>query len=231
MVNDILKYQELDGQLIQLDREITNSSERNSMNSLVKYLKEAQSKIVSLETLSANLLSEYDLQKKEYEKLLKDVTKLSKTSIEKKEANELNDIVSNINSIASELFNLEKKLNNIAGTIKEVLKDFEITKSNAWRARTKHKETKEKFNKMVGDAEPKKQTLKTEMAKLEKKIPADVFTKYKNVKHDNIFPVFVPVQNKTCSGCRIAIPSGKLDKLKTTQFMQCEQCGRVLYTE
>ena len=96
---------------------------------------------------------------------------------------------------------------------KECLKEFETTKNNVIKARSKHKTSKENYEKLVKDAEPKMNEIKAQMKVLEKNVTPSLMEKYKQMKNDNIFPVFVPLlDGKSCYGCRMEIASSKLNK-------------------
>ena len=46
------------------------------------------------------------------------------------------------------------------------------------------------------------------------------------LKADNVIPVFVPVENKHCSRCRVELPTAKLNKLKAEGTIVCEYDGK-----
>ena len=225
----ILRYQELDGKLMKLDKQINQSPEKETMSKMIKYVKEAQSKSYNLENSAKGIIMEIDRAKKVYENTLTSAEKLSKMTLNALKEDELNKLIENINVVASELFNLEKKLNFLTQKAKEVLKDFEVTKQNVMKARAKHKESKEKFEQLNASIEPQKNEIIKEMQQLEKEISPDMLTRYKNIKHDNTFPVYVPLRGKLCGGCMMELASGKIDKLKQEKYIRCEQCGRIIY--
>jgi predicted nucleic acid-binding Zn-ribbon protein len=67
------------------------------------------------------------------------------------------------------------------------------------------------------------------MKSLEKDLNPELFAKYKAIKNDKIFPVFVSFANGNCSGCRVEIPTSKINKLKSEGSIVCEQCHRIIY--
>lgn len=225
MIENILKYQELDRQIRLLEKESSNMEERQIMNKMIAFVKDAQNKSSALENNAKQLVEDYNKTKSEYEKVLNNIQKLvaSETQNEK--------TFSLINTYSSDLYMLERKLNIIITKTQEILKQFGVAKNNVIKAKQKHKECKEKYEAKVNEINPKIAKLKQEQKKLESSIDERMLTKYKNVLHDNIFPVLVPISNKLCGGCRMEIPMGKIDKLKTDGYIICEQCGRVIYNK
>jgi len=143
---------------------------------------------------------------------------------------EFKDIYAQINTLSSELFMIERNLNIVLSKAKEILKEFEITKNNVMKARAKHNSSKENYEKLLKDVEPKLNEIRAQMKAMEPKVTPTLLEKYKTMKNDNIFPVFVPLlDNKSCFGCRMEVASSKLNKLTSEQFITCEHCGRLIY--
>ena len=70
----------------------------------------------------------------------------------------------------------------------------------------------------------------SKMKAMEKDLSPDLFAKYKSAKADRAFPVYVPLDNGHCSGCRVEIPTAKINKLKAEGTIVCE-CHRVIYNK
>lgn len=231
MIEKLLQYQKLDLELLKLNRELASCPEKATMNKMIAFVKDAQNKSSMLERKAKDLLAEYNTVKNAYDETLKNVEKLTKLDASKLDNDKLQEMSNQVNVASSELFGLEKKLNVISSKAKEVLKEFDMTKSNVIKARTKHRESKEQYEKRIESLEPKKNEILAKMAELEKEADKTMLAKYKSIKNDNIFPVFVPLHGNLCGGCRMVIPSGQLDKIKSAKIARCEQCGRILYIQ
>ena len=55
-----------------------------------------------------------------------------------------------------------------------------------------------------------------------------LFSKYKAIKNDGIFPVYTRLKDDACGYCRMEIPKNKLDSLKNADSTICEHCRRVI---
>lgn len=225
MIDKILKYQDYDRQIRLLEKESANMEERQVMNKMIAIVKEGQSKSIELENNAKKLVEDYEKTKSEYETTLKNIQKLIEAN------NQTDKTINLINTYSSDLYMLERKLNIIVTKTQEILKQFGVAKNNVVKAKQKHKEYKERYDSKLSDIMPKIERLKEEKKKLEADIDEKILAKYKSVLNDNTFPVFVPVTNKLCGGCRMEIPMGKMDKLKQDGFIVCEQCGRFIYNK
>ena len=226
-MDKILQYQKLDIELHKLIRATENCEEKAIMNKMIAYVKDAQNKSMAIENGAKKVVDEYKELRAKYDENSKKVQALTSNSdydkIDYKSA------YTQINTLSSELFMIERNLNIVINKAKELLKSFEITKNNVLKARSKHKESKDKYEALLASYQPKIENTKKEMKALEKEIESALLDKYRAIKNDKVFPVFVSLDGKLCGGCRMEIASGKLNKLSTDRFITCEHCGRVIY--
>jgi len=228
-MNKILEYQKLDMELNKLKKSNVNSAEKNNMSKLKGYIVDAHDKGMKLENGAKDLFNDYLALKKQYDENFKRVQELLNTDIKSVALDGVDDVLSTINSLSSELFTLERNLNIIINKIKSSLKEFEVTKNNIIKARQKYNELKSKYEQGIKDIAPKIKEIEEKMKSLEKELDEELFNKYKTIKGDKIFPVFVGFDNGHCSGCRVEIPTSKVNKLKADGTIVCEQCHRVIY--
>lgn len=230
-MKNILKYQEYDSMLQQLEKKVSSSQEKSVMNQMINYVKDAQNKSMELEGQAKKLMEEYLSLKKEYDKNILLIKELTSKKSDELTTEQMDEIFNKINLVSSNLYMIERNLNIQLVNIKNILKEFETTKNGVIKARAKHKESKEKYEQLVNKVNPEIDRIKAEMQALESSVDPKLLAKYKTLKHDNIFPVFVPLNNGNCGGCRMALPMGKLDKIKTDGYIICEQCGRVIFVK
>jgi len=154
---------------------------------------------------------------------------LTKTELSSISSEEVDNYLSTINSLSSELFLLERDINMIISKMKSSLKEFEVTKNNTIKARQKYNEFKAKYEDGMEKITPKIKAIEDNMKALEKDLNPELFAKYKAIKNDKIFPVFVSLSGGHCAGCRVEIPTSKVNKLKSDGTIICEQCHRIIY--
>lgn len=228
-MNKIIEYQNLDLELNKIKKSNVNSVEKNNMNKLKGIIMEAHTKGMSLENDAKTLLDNYADLKKQYAIDSDRIQKLINIDLSTVELDDVDNILSTINSLSSELFLLERNINIMINKIKKSLHDFEVTKNNMIKARSKYTEFKNSYEKSVKSLEPKIKELEDKMKALESEIDSATLNKYKTMKNDKIFPVYVSFDNGHCSGCRVEIPTAKANKLKSDGTIICEQCHRIIY--
>lgn len=231
-MENVKKLQELDGQLIKLEREYNSSDEKQIMSKMSKYVKDAQNKSIELENTAKDIIKQYNNIKAESEKQYADIKKLVSKDEKEMTIEEMQKVMSTINQKSNDLYALEKRLGQISQKMKETLKEFEITKTNVMKARTKHKESKQKYEEQVAKLQPRIESIKKEQETLKKKADKMLLQKYLDKRNDNMFPVLVQLlDGKQCGACRMTLPSKQMDKLKENKITVCEQCGRIVYID
>lgn len=230
-MNKILEYQKLDIELNKLKRSNLNSAERNNMTKLKSYIVETSNNGFKLETDAGAMLENYNKLKKQFDTNFDKVQKLVKLDMNSINIEDVDNILSTINSLSSELFMLERSINIIITKIKASLKEFEVTKNNIIKAKEKYKILKNKCEQDIQAISPRIKEIEEKMKTLENEIDVNLLAKYKTIKGDKIFPVFVSFDNGHCSGCRVEIPTSKVNKLKQEGKIICEQCHRIIYNK
>ena len=106
--------------------------------------------------------------------------------------------------------------------MEESVKEFE-------RRILKKREEIEKTKRVL---EKKLQELGGLREQLASEISPDVVQFYEEKKYEFGGNVFVPVYNKTCSGCSMQVPSAQYTKLLRGEgLVYCPNCGRILFIE
>ena len=227
----ILEYQELDRELIKLEKELAGSEAKKTVNTMVQYVKDAQNKSVTLENEAKDLMADYDNLNKAFEENFKKAQILSKKEVESLSEEDLKVFLSQTNAINNNLSIIERKLYSQSQKIEEILKNFEDTRNGIMKARKLHSESKEAYQKISEEKEPEIAKFKKQLESKEKGIDKKIMEKYKSMRQDRIFPIFVPINNTSCGACGMQIPSFKLTTLKTEGFMDCEYCRRLIYSK
>ena len=227
----IIEYQKLDLELNKLKRSSLKNEDRNNLTKLKGYIVEYQGKGIQLENDAKALLEEYTKLKSQYEANGKKVQKLLDTDISSITLEEIDNYFSTLNSLSNELFMLERNIDIIITKINTSLKNFDTTKKNIIKAKEKFKECKEKCEKDTLAVAPKIKAIEEKMKVLESEIDAGLLAKYKTIKNDKIFPVFVENNDGHCNGCMVEIPTSKLNKLKNDGTIVCEQCHRIIFNK
>lgn len=221
-MQELLKYQHIDGELRRLNAELNSSESRKKVNEMQQYMRETQNKIIALDGVASGILEALNKIKKEYASVVEKIEQLLKTDA-------CDDAQDEASRLAEKLSRLERELNNLQTKLVSVSKDFDTFMKNAVTAKNNLKFHKQAFEKQKEEVEPKINKLTTELAEQKKKVRAELMAKYQAKADGKYFPVFVPLKDNRCGGCRMEVPAGKIKDLQSKQIIECENCGRIIY--
>ena len=229
MFEKLLEYQKLDGKLLNLKRELDKNAAKQTLNKVVVLVKDSQNKLLELENKAKVAISEYEKYKAEYEKTVAELNAINKNSIESMTEEQLNANIEKANNLVNLLGSLERGLSSQAKTVEEIIKNFDVCRNNIVAYKQKYKESKAECDKVEENAKPQFEAIKKQMLEMEKDIDKTLLAKYKHLRQDRIFPVFVPLNNSSCGGCSMEVPAALMNKLKANGYLECEQCRRYIY--
>ncbi len=228
-IEKILEYQKKDYEIIKLERQLENNEDKKIYQNMISVVKDAQNKSNALDNEANYLIQDYNKLEKTYNENLKSCGVVLNAKIDKVSENDL----SNLTNVASDLINnmsiLEKKLMYLAERVNAILSEFEATKKRYNVAKQKYSAHKTAYDKKQSEIMPEIERKKQDIKKLEDGIDPVYLAKYKQRRADKMYPVLVPLTEKSCGGCRMELPSASLQKLKENGFLECEHCRRIIY--
>ena len=225
----ILKYQEIDIEIKKIEAEIMENKDRKNALKMQQFLKDAQSKLVELEKRDGETIKAYNQYREIYNKMAKNLEVAEKNSggedVSKNEGllDAIETITSNLNKLDKEMSAVINNCTSIQNEVSSIMKSARTAKANMQKY-------KEDFAAYKAQMDEKIAELKDKLAKQAKNCDKTLLTKYKQKAAEKT-NVFVPEVSNRCGGCRMEISASKLNKLKTDGFIECENCGRIIYTK
>lgn len=229
-LTNLLKYQELDEKLYNVEQRLTKSPARKRAGELSKIAKNAQLKSNELELEAGKVLKEIEDVKAKFEENKKSLQSLLNKDLDKLSMEDLDKITSLKAKILSNLNFLEKHLQKHAELVNRILMDFNKTKKMYDEARVQFIECKNKIDEETKALEPEKERLVKELEELSKSVEKNLLAEYKKRRNDNIFPVVVPLEGTNfCGRCRMELPMVAISRIKDVGVITCEHCKRLVY--
>lgn len=229
MFENIIEYQKLDGKILALKRNFETSNDKKMLNQVISLVKDSQTKLIELESKAKTALADFEQNKKDYDALYEQLKVLSKIDASSFSEEQAQAELDKINKLTQTLSAMERALSYQAENVSNIIKNFEVCRNNIMTYKQKYKESKEKVDNLQKSLVPEVEQIKKQMAALEKQIDANLLSKYKHLRQDKIFPVFVPLNSNACGGCSMELPAALMNKLKENGYLECEQCRRYIY--
>ena len=228
-MNNILKYQDLDLQIMKIEAEINQNSDRKNAIKMQTSLKEYQSKLIELNEKTKTLFAEFENYKNVFNQMAENLEVVGK-NIDAKDEKKIDGLIEASDAITNNLMRLEKKISAIASECVAVQNEYNNIMKNARTAKTALQKHKESFANAKLEGEAKIAQLQQEKEKLSKSVDSKLLAIY-NQKHSDKQNVFVVDLGGKCGGCRVAIPVSKQAKLKAEGMIECENCGRIIFAK
>lgn len=226
MIEELLKYQQLDGELRKLQKELASLPERQKATDLQNQLKAGQNRLAVVEQNAQKASENFSKAKAYYDDLFLKIDTLSK-SIGEADLNKAKDLQRAKSNFYQMIEKLEKELSKINAQLTMVNNEYNSIIKNAKIAKTGLDAVRVKFAESKQKIEPQIEKLKSELSLQAKKIDKNTLDKYL-AKRENKFPVFVENINGTCGGCRMAISASKMREFSSSDYIECENCGRII---
>lgn len=232
MLESILKYQEIESNILAAENELSKSKEREKAAEMQQVLKAGHSKLLSLEKTAEKVNAKYQKATEKYAEFIKKLEALEKelaTADESKLAL-YEKAYKDFSAISN---SLEKEIAAIYTEIQQINSEYEAIMKKSKTDREKFDKYKAAYNVQKAEKEPLIAGLKASLEKEKKKIDDKLFKIYAQKREGRIFPVFVALASNKCGGCRMEISASKLGAMKSNTYgvIECENCGRFIYSK
>jgi len=229
-MQEIIKYQEIDAKLRKLEGALRSSTNRKNASDMQQYLKDGQAKLIKLEEVAKNISNKYNEATKLYNEFVAKIEAFSK-SVSAADEKNAEELLASLSKLVSASDSLEGHIAALQNRIVQVNREVESLMNNAKKARHNLEVYKNSYNSEREKLEPEINKLRAELEAAKKKVKPELLQRYSTKVEGRIFPVFVAEMNNKCGGCRMEISSGNLSSLKQKGFIECENCGRIIYNK
>ena len=225
----ILEIQRLDRQIRALLREVDRCPASIDFRNYKKLLQEGRARFEQLEAQANEIIKNYNYASNKYSKYKGNSEIVRKRNVENINLDNISSLITDTNSLVGELSEEHRRVEDL------VRKSEEIVRKSA-ELSNKLTEAKSRSGAIKAKIEAKKQEVAPKIAELERKIKElepkvedmEKYAKYKEMKANGIFPVYVPLEENFCGGCKVELPLNFIEKLKTKKMLPCEHCGRII---
>lgn len=232
MFKKILEYQKIESDIVALESELSKSGDREKAAQIQQSLKNQHSRLIVLETNAKRVNESYTKAIAKYEEYNKKLEELEKqVSVVDSDKVELYEKA--YKDFAAVANALEKEITKMHGEIQSISREYEEIIKKSKSDREKFDKYKATYSKLKATIEPQIEDAKKKLAEVQKEIDAKLLAKYNQKRDGRIFPVFVRLNVNKCGGCRVEIPASKMGDMKKNDFgvIECENCGRYIYSE
>lgn len=228
-MKNMIKYQEIDQEIERLNGEIDQNIDRKNAIKMQNLLRDYQSKLMEIGQKANSMNEEFEKYNNIFGQMKENLDVVSK-NLAVKDEKKIDGLIEANDAITNNLLRLEKKLASIIKECSNIQTEYTNIMKNARTAKNNLEKHKESYAKAKVETEKKIEELKKELEKLEKTVDKQLLSKYKH-KRSEKQNVFVEEIGGKCGGCRMEISASKKSTLKADGMIDCENCGRVIYSK
>jgi len=230
------KYQQTELVLERLDSRVKTTPARLKLNKLHQYLTEQQSSISglkkniearkgSVDKLAAHvedLEHKYELELSEFS-VMKDDEEVT--------AEEMTESRRSVEALMSRMDSARRELFDTLAWIEKAANDYKETYAKAAKAKKEYDEVRALCEQELADAQPRIEEAKRALETASLKVDAALMERYLKIKNHHAVPM-ARVENDQCGGCNMALSTTTVKRVAADEgVVECENCGRILYTE
>ena len=231
LIDELLRYQETDGRLRNIEQEIDASEERKKYMTARKFLEKAPEKLESLDAKAAELKHLFELLVGKYNEIADTIKDYENLDEMVEQGAEISFYQKNASQIMDSLKSLKAEITKLASRIETAKSEYATAKKQTIAMQKQYKEYKIKYGEIKESRSEEIKTIEAELAKLSQKISPDILSKYNTKRKEKLFPVVCEVRGNRCPQCGMELSIAEISKLSEGNFIECDSCRRVLFTK
>ena len=225
----ILEIQKLDRQIRMLEREVTKCPASVDFQNYKKFMAEGRTRLEQLEKQANGIIKSYNTASTKFARLQGDSAIVRKENTENISLENVSNLIGEANSLVGELSEESRQMEELVRRAEEVVRKSQELSQKLTEAKMRSVSIKARIDAKQKEVAPKIAAIQKQIAELESKVKdKDLYEKYKTMKANGIFPVYVPLENDFCGGCKVELSLNFIEKLKNQKMLTCEHCGRII---
>ena len=225
----ILEIQKLDRQIKMLEREVAKCPASVDFQNYKKFMAEGRTRLEQLEKQANGIIKSYNTASTKFARLQGDSAIVRKENTENINLENVSNLIGEANSLVGELSEESRQMEELVRRAEEVVRKSQELSQKLTEAKMRSVSIKARIDAKQKEVAPKIAAIQKQIAELESKVKdKDLYEKYKTMKANGIFPVYVPLENDFCGGCKVELSLNFIEKLKNQKMLTCEHCGRII---
>ncbi len=231
MIEELLRYQEVDASLRKIEVELSGSEARKKAVSAKKYIDGVEENVNKLDVKAEELVHTYNALVEESERLSEQRGEFESAFETAEDEKAVAYLIKKVDDLEGKIKRLISEANKVLESMQGVMKEYSTIKSNTKAAQAQLSENGKIYNELKQSKQEEKSKIESELKTLGAKVDAELMAKYKKKREGKMFPIVFEVRDKVCGACNMELPMSVLTQLKNGEVVECDQCGRLLYVK
>lgn len=230
-IEKLLKYQEEDSKLLQIEREAANSEEWKNYSQAKSFLTKAPDKLDAMDARARELQSLLTRLTEKYEEIAETIRDFEHIDELVEGGADISFYKKNVSQISDRLKSVRSEINALVKSVKEADEEYQALKKKTITVQKQYVDYQSAYQEYKKTKLAEMDEVKAELKKLSADINAEVMKRYEMKRSERIFPIICAVKNDRCSKCGMELSIIGKEKISGGEVTECENCHRFLYKE
>ena len=228
VLKELLEYQSVDGELRKIEQEVAASEERKKYIQAKKFMETAGEKLEAQDKRARDLKVLFEKLTEEFEEINKTIGEYADLDEMVESGGDIAFYKKSVQSLVDRLRAMKGELTKLASDIETASEEYKKMKKQTILMQKQYKEYNEKFKEVKNSRAAEVKEINARLEALGAKIPPEILEKYKQKRHENVFPVLVPLSGGMCM-CGMDFSLAQQERLQGGNVIECEHCRRFVY--
>lgn len=234
-IDDLWLYDQAQQEVAKIDNRLKTTPNRARLNKLHSFLSEQQAQVVSLtrqiEARGAALTKMSALCQDLERRLELELSEFSTMENDEEcTAAEMTEARKSMEGLMDQITSARKDITDAIAFLEKATADYKETYTRAGKAKKEYDAVRAACEGEAAEAKPEREQAVAAADKLKAGIDPALLKRYTAIRSNYSNPI-ATVENNQCSGCRMSLPTSIVKKVASgTGLVECENCGRILYT-
>ncbi|MBE7077025.1 MAG: hypothetical protein E7374_03970 [Clostridiales bacterium] len=225
----ILAIQQLDRQIRQLTKEVDKCPASVDFKNYKKIMQEGKARFASLEAQANEIIKNFYSSSNKLSSHKGDYDIIRKRNTQEMDRDSVSSLLSDANNLVGEVSEENRRVEDLVRRSEEIVRKSADLSNKLTEAKKRSAVIKEKIEQKRQEVAPKIAEIEAKIKELEPSVKdQEKYKKYKDLKANGIFPVYVNLEDNFCGGCKVELPLNFIEKLKVSKMLPCEHCARII---
>ena len=228
MIENLLKYQQADAQLREIEKTLAKSDERRRAVEAKKFLDGVNESVNKLDAKAGELLSAYESIVSEREKLEEQKAEFTKALEGIEDRTGATYLLKKVDELLAKIKSATNAIKKISDEVSALANEYMFIKKKTKEEQEAYKLNAQKYNEFKAGFDKEREEIKSELEKIKQTVDAELMEKYAKKRDNKMYPIVYEVEGNVCGRCKMELSLSEIGKLKTGGVIECS-CGCLLY--
>lgn len=230
-INDLLNYARIDAEMTRLSKAFSEEEAVKTYKLLAARYKEATELITRMNAEAEDIIKQIGGLQERYNDAMAELAEYRQNAASIEDENEADFYSKNVEKLIAVLGALSTEIAALSKRIADIRQQTGKASSVVAETRRRLPEAKKLYDDKTAEYRPKTEDIRKRLAEAAKAADlGEVLAIYQNLKKSNVKMPIRPISDGVCGGCSMGVDSNTISTIKTTGYVLCPNCGRILYS-